>query len=272
VTAGTEALASAYAKLRWAESRHHEMQRIFAAFALPEDPNARPYGIQFRARDRPAGLIVATFIVEKPIPEEMSLLASDLVHNTRVALDHTLARLKDCFGGTAGRGSFPICATEDEWKERVEDAGRSRNPLHGLDRAGVDFIRSVQPMHRDEPENDPLVVLNRLDNDDKHRLLHSSYIYPGATERTGLDLIRVANPSRVVGATNSWTAGQPLKHGTRLATFMVRNPEEHILHARSDAQIGFAVGGLDAGRTQFTAMIDRVRKIVDEAANLDGDE
>jgi hypothetical protein len=31
-------------------------------------------------------------------------------------------------------------------------------------------------MHCDDPENDPLVVLNGLDDDDKHRLLNISYV------------------------------------------------------------------------------------------------
>lgn len=58
------------------------------------------------------------------MPDSMSLLAGDAVHNTRVALDHTLARLKDEFGGDGGRGSFPVCPTEQDWKERVVDHGR----------------------------------------------------------------------------------------------------------------------------------------------------
>jgi hypothetical protein len=266
MTAGADTLASAYAKLRWAESRHEEMKRVFAAFALPEEPSARPYGIHFRARAKPAGLIVATFIVEKPMPEEMGLLAADLVHNTRVALDHTLACLKDRFGGDPGRGSFPICTTEGEWKERVQEAGGRRSPLHGLDQAAADFIRSVQPMNTGDSQNDPLLVLNQLDNDDKHRLLHVSYVYPG--EQTGLDLIDVAEPSRVLRTTNVWTTGQPLEDGTTLATFMVREPEEGILRPRSDAHIGFAIGRLEAGRTQFTAMIERVQGVVEGAAAL----
>jgi hypothetical protein len=268
VTTGTEALAGAYAKLRWAESRHDEMQRIFAAFALPENQNDRPYGILFDARAKPTGLVVATFMVEKTMPEEMSLLAADLVHNARVALDHTLARTKDRFGGNPGRGSFPICATENNWQDRVEHAASGRNPLHGLEQAAVDFVRAQQPLHRNDPENDPLIVLNELDNDDKHQLLHTSFVYPDATEQTGLDLIHVARPSRIRGATNSWRSGQPLADGTRLAAFMVRSPEEGILCARSDAKIGFAIGGLDAGRTQFTAMIERVWEIVDGAVVL----
>jgi hypothetical protein len=158
VDAGADPFASAYAKLRWAESRHAEMQETFAAFALPKDPDARPYGIRFHAPAKPRGLVVATFIVEKPMPEEMSLLAADLVHNTRVALDHTLARLKERFGGEPGRGSFPICATEGDWTRRVAEAGR-RSPLHGLAEAAVDLIRTAQPMSGEEPGDDPLVVL-----------------------------------------------------------------------------------------------------------------
>jgi hypothetical protein len=267
VDAGADPFASAYAKLRWAESRHAEMQETFAAFALPKDPDARPYGIRFHAPAKPRGLVVATFIVEKPMPEEMSLLAADLVHNTRVALDHTLARLKERFGGEPGRGSFPICATEGDWTRRVAEAGR-RSPLHGLAEAAVDLIRTAQPMSGEEPGDDPLVVLNALDNDDKHRLLHTSFVYPGGSEGRGLDLIDVVQPSRVRASTNEWTAGEPLEDGTTLATFMVRDPEEGILSPRDDAPIGFAVGHLDAGRVEFSAMIDRVRGIADVAGAL----
>jgi hypothetical protein len=246
------------------------MRESFSAFAEHEDDDARPYGIKFRALERPAGLIVATFIVEKPMPEEISFLAADVVHNTRVALDHTLARLKEHIGGNPGRGSFPICSTEDEWRERVEEAGGNRNPLHGLDQTGLDFIYSVQPLHRSDPENDPLVVLNRLDNADKHRLLQVSFVYPAETAKTGLDLINEVQPSRVVGRTNSWSAGEPLEDGTKLATFMVRNPEDGILRVRKGVPIGYAIGDPSAGRTQFIAMIERVREIADGAAAVIG--
>jgi hypothetical protein len=49
---------------------------------------------------------------------------------------------------------------------------------------------------------------------------------------------------------------------------MVRDPEEGILSPRDDAPIGFAVGHLDAGRVEFSAMIDRVRGIADVAGAL----
>ncbi len=123
------------------------------------------------------------------MPESMSLLGGDLVHNTRVALDHTLARLKARFGGDPGRGGFPICSTPADWQERVLDRGRG-SPLHGLDGSpAFDLIHAQQPFQPDSPTPDPLVTLNRLDNDDKHRLLHLAFAYPD--DDRGIDLIDV---------------------------------------------------------------------------------
>jgi hypothetical protein len=64
--------------------------------------------------------------------------------------------------------------------------------LHGLDECAVDFIYGEQPLHWTPPEEDPLVILNKLDNMDKHRLLSHAFVYPGV-ER-GLDLIEVREP------------------------------------------------------------------------------
>jgi hypothetical protein len=71
------------------------------------------------------------------MPLEMSLLAADVVHNTRVALDRVLARLKDHFGGDVGKGSFPSWQSEDEWQRHVVNNGK-RSPLYGLDEKAVD--------------------------------------------------------------------------------------------------------------------------------------
>jgi hypothetical protein len=260
-------LAGAYAKLAWANDRHEDMIRTFEAFALRDDPDDRPYGIKFDERTRPAGLIVARFIVESPMPVTMSLLAGDLIHNTRVALDHALARLKDKFGGNAGRGSFPVCTTPDDWKKRVTDAGRN-SPLHGLDGTpAFDLIHDEQPMHRAEPQADPLVIVNALDNDDKHRLLHPAFAY--VAEKKGTDLIEVLDPKRVTQVVNRWTSGQPLGNGTVLARFMVRGPQRPPpLRAREDASIGFASGNVGDARVGYKDMIDRVLAIANAAAQL----
>ena len=267
MTAGSEALASASAKLRWAEDRHGQMQRIFQEFALPSNPNDRPVGIRIRRADRPANLLVATFTIEAEVPETMSLLAADVVHNTRVALDHVLARLKDQFGGDSGRGSFPVCKTADDWNSRVTDAGRA-SPLRGLQgTAAFELIYDVQPMHGPDPRSDPLVVLNQLDNDDKHRLMNVSFVYPG--ELQGLELVEILDPQRISSRQNLWSAPQRLEHGTPIARFFTNGAAgPDIVRARHDARIGYAVGDLERGRTEFTAMIARVRGIVSETIAL----
>lgn len=266
---GTHVFASAYAKLDWALSLHERMQSVFAEFALKEHhETGRPYGIRFRVAPKPRGLVVAKFIVERPMPDEMALLAGDLIHNTRVALDHTLARLKEHFGGKPGRGSFPICMTTEDWEERVTRT-KGKSPLHGLEETpAYDLIHAEQPLQRDDPERDPLVLVNEFDNADKHRLLHPAFAYPGHDK--GLDLIEQLDPKRITRALNGWTAGDPLDDGTTLATFLVSGSGglESVLRARNDALIGFAIGDPERGRVAFTDMIERVRGIVDTAAVL----
>jgi hypothetical protein len=265
VNGGGRALRDVYAKLDWATERHDEMQHRFETFAKPGGGDERPYGIKFHQRGTPAGLVVASFMVEEPMPVELSLLAADLVHNARVALDHVLARLKDHFGGDPGQGSFPVWRSESLWQERVVEKG-PRSPLDGLDQQAVDLIYAEQPLHKDSPASDPLVILNKLDNADKHRLLHHVFVYPGVD--MGTDLIEVCEPARVRRTVNLWTAGEPLENGTPIARFMIRGDAKGALRARRDANIGFASGELGSPRVGYTDLIARVRGIADRAALL----
>jgi hypothetical protein len=237
------------------------MMDTFARFIRDKEP----YTLEFHTRAKPAGMVVVRLRIDHAMPELMSLIGGDVIHNNRVALDHTLARLKEHFGGNPGRGSFPICKTAQDWQSRVVDAGRN-SPLRGLEgTSAFDLIHGHQPLHRADPEEDPLVVLNALDNDDKHRLLHVPFIYPGMDEGEGLDLIEITDPKRVVSKTTQWKAGEPLEHGTVLATFLVRGAGQAPLQASRDAQIGFAIGELGRGRVSFADMVERVRDIVTDA-------
>jgi hypothetical protein len=194
----------------------------------------------------------------------MSMLAADVIHNTRVALDHTLARLKDHFGGDSGQGSFPVCRGESEWQDRVIKPGR-RSPLHGLEGSpAFELIYEQQPLHRPAPDDDPLVILNQMDNADKHRLLHTAFVSAGVDR--GVEMIEVLAPDRVTNTTNHWEAGQKLEHGTRLASYLVQGPVRTTLRSRRDVPIGYATGDLEGGHTTYIEMIERVRGIVNAAA------
>jgi hypothetical protein len=111
------------------------------------------------------------------------------------------------------------------------------------------------------------VIVNSLDNDDKHRLLRTAFVYTQA-ER-GVDLIEVLEPWRLVGTPrNHWIAGQPLEDGTPLASYPFRDKGGQPLRSRPDVGLGFAVGELDAPRVRFLDMVERVREVVDAAARL----
>jgi hypothetical protein len=261
------ALQGANLKLGWAKSRHEAMNAIFEAFAVGGgDPDERRYGIRFHRHDKPAGLISASFIVERPMPDEMGLLSADLVHNTRVALDHVLTALKARFGGDPGRGGFPVCKTTDDWDERV--LRPRKGPLDGLvGTPAWDFIHGEQPFLRDDPSADPLMIVNALDNYDKHRFLRPAFVYVG--EKAGLDLIEVVDSKRVKQGTSRWVEGEPLAHGTTLATFLTRPPwTPHPVRARRDARISFATGEVGEPRIAYADMIERVRTVVTAAAEL----
>jgi hypothetical protein len=185
--------------------------------------------------------------------------------NTRTALDHVLARLKDHFGGDAGRGSFPTWQTRALWDANVTNA--RRGALDGLDAKAVAMIYAEQPLHRAAPAQDPLVVLNNLDNDDKHRLLHHGFAYP--TVERGVDLIQVKDPKVLMGQPeNVWTASQPLGHDTVLARYRLRALAAGQLRADPKAEIKLSTGPLEAPKLSYDALIQRVRHIADKAAAL----
>ena len=54
-----------------------------------------------------------------------------------------------------------------------------RSAIYGLDQLAVELIYAEQPSHRSPPEEDPLVIPNKLDNEDKHPLMHPAFVYPG---------------------------------------------------------------------------------------------
>ena len=68
MTDAAAAMDDVYAKLDWATRHHDDMLRLFEQFARPGGGDERPYRIKFHEHDRPAGLLVARFIVGEPMP------------------------------------------------------------------------------------------------------------------------------------------------------------------------------------------------------------
>lgn len=141
------------------------------------------------------------------MPTEISLHAGDLVHNTRTALDHILARLKDHFGGDSHHGTFPITESDADWKGRIyprRDGQRQRGPLDGLPCSARMLIYREQPYvaYAGRRREDPMAILSALDNTDKHLLLHHGFVYPLPNEASTSSrraIARECYPRRMCG-------------------------------------------------------------------------
>jgi hypothetical protein len=262
---GGMAMLDVHRKLDWALQHHTRMADVFEAYAKPGGGDDRPYGIQFLETGHTVGSVVASFMVTEAMPVEMSLLAADVVHNTRTALEHVLARLKEHMGGDPGAGIFPTRTTEDLWQKHVVKA--RKGPLDGLPPAAVDLIYGEQPLHRANPDQDPLVILNGLDNADKHELLHPAWGEPVVAR--GVDMIEVLDRDLLTTTVNRWRPGTPLEHGTIVAHYQFDGRVgPGALRTRDDVRIGYATGPVHGARTGYIDMIDRVRGIAEAAAAL----
>jgi hypothetical protein len=114
-------------------------------------------------------------IKEQPNPA-LSIIAGDVVHNLRSALDHLAVTLVP--SARRGSASFPI-ETRDIWAKNgrryiVRDAEarkRWRTAINGMAPETIAVLKQLQPYGVARPNGHLLAVLSRLDNADKHRQL-----------------------------------------------------------------------------------------------------
>jgi hypothetical protein len=98
---------------------------------------------------------------------ELALLIGDAIHNLRSALDHLVYELAPPKVRKRGKTQFPIFKDECEFKAI---GAKWIAGISGDERA---LIERVQPWNAPggAPADNPLAILNRLSNIDKHRLL-----------------------------------------------------------------------------------------------------
>jgi hypothetical protein len=103
--------------------------------------------------------------VKEHPPLEMSLLVGDFIHNLRASVDNMIWMLGQNRGEKSGsKLAFPVCSNVQRFAE-LEPL------LKRLPRAARVLVEGFQPYHRtDTPSAHPLYVLDRLWNNDKHRV------------------------------------------------------------------------------------------------------
>jgi hypothetical protein len=221
------------------------------------------YAVEHELRHEPPILVWQTwFAILRPIPPELSLTAGDLFGNLRACLDHLIGAFVLRFGGEIkGHHAFPLYGREDAFIGAVKKVRRKRDrggPLQGIPTESAEWalVEEAQPYKRGKDwRQHPLAELNTLVNIDKHRGLHASMAYPEA--KSALDLLEWSPEAELIGHDPHWRPGQPLEHGTELATLRFASPEPSPnVRVKNPVTLGVAFGSHDTPRDTLPPSID----------------
>ncbi len=170
----TQPLDGAYHKVARARKHLDELR-----FETKQFTDSAPYSLT-GAYEPPDDHFVMRWQVHRPAPLRLGLIAGDVVHNLRSALDHVVYQLSVAGGGTGRRTQFPISEDEadyDKWADVFLDGVGSemRATIKGLQpfhakTAKVFHPSDLKPGHP-MARNLFLLLIGRLDNVDKHRNL-----------------------------------------------------------------------------------------------------
>ena len=164
------------AKLNRANAHLADMGAAVEAY-LAADPFAADRSVREDGR-----VHVITWTRTAPIPEMISLLAGDAVHNLRSALDHLAVELERLSAQRSShtltakeerRPQFPVARSQSEFDRQI-------GQFSHLDLSTIDVLKTFQPfvMTPIQPEQSFLWQVSDLDNLDKHRMLAPIPISP----------------------------------------------------------------------------------------------
>ena len=98
----------------------------------------------------------------KPVPDKISLIAGDAIHNLRASLDHLACDLVRLNGNTAEGTYFPFAKDADGLETQIKEKIKGASPeIHQI-------IRALKPYKRENGGNAALRALHDLDIADKH--------------------------------------------------------------------------------------------------------
>jgi hypothetical protein len=266
-------LDGAHAKLGWAEKHFETLGTQWQAFV-----DTDPYGLHLH-RDLDARTIWVYFRVLKPIPEEIALIAGDVVQNLRASLDYVASELVDARGGDPLRAQFPIYVTERPFIHdvRFRKKTRRRGPLNSIPATSDEwaYIERLQPYQRGnlrQAKTDPLYALAYLSNRDKHRALTPAFGAPLINLLSDLFVIQSSRPLKYRWR-YLWFPGHALEHRALLGgvDFSI-TPDQDTVKMDAKEPLFFDVF-LDEGTERshppqpygLRRLIEYVRKIVRDA-------
>jgi hypothetical protein len=184
-----------YSKVNRANRHIEELHRSIRRFI-----DTSPYKIGRKLDPRTGEAVY--YLTEAPaVPDEMALIAGDVLQNLRSTLDHLAWALVETNGGkpTPGVTGFPIM--EREPLTTKEKASFDRK-IEGMGQEAKDVIRRLRPY---KGGDDDLWLLHRLNNIDKHRTIFT----------VGFAVRSIATPYQRIAASPTFRTG-PLENGGEL--------------------------------------------------------
>jgi hypothetical protein len=233
-------LSSVYLKLDRAKE-HIETFRDDLKTFLKLDPP--PFGFRTEKNfgvDKAVEYVLYA-IVRQPPPREFALAIGDAIQNMRIALEYFAYEVSSPNARAEGKTAFPILLRKPK---RFKPPGIAT--VKGYERA---FIKRLQPyMASKIPSDNPLAILRKLSNLDKHQLL--------------IPVIAALSDEDVwVGTTNAdlhfrYISRGPVEHDTKIVAFTAtpqdpsRNMDVHPnsglrVQLQNTGIIGFEISALD---------------------------
>ena len=123
------------------------------------------------APDIPAPWLVV-HVTDYIPPIRLSILIGECVHNMRSAIDNLVCGLALTLKSTSKCRclAFPLLKDQQDWDDNAD------KKLKGIPPAAKDAIRQLQPW-ADTVSPNPLTILNKLSNIDKHRACNFTLAY-----------------------------------------------------------------------------------------------
>lgn len=144
-------------KVKRANQHINELNSVLQRFI-----DTNPYGVIIK-KDPDSGSNTLAIDATKPIPEEITAILGDAIHNLRAALDLAVWDAIARAGGTPNRNScLPFCETEERLIAKVK---QGLEKIASRDICDL-IIYGIKPY---QGGDDFLYGLNRLDIIDKHR-------------------------------------------------------------------------------------------------------
>jgi len=208
----------------------------------------------------------------EPVPPTWAIVLGDFAHNARSALDHlAYVIVLENNGGRDEYTQFPIALSPFAWEREAHRGIRNASVRHR------EIIETFQPYHRPDLHgrkwifatiDDPLAILHRLSNIDKHSVLHAT---PAAIQAIGFNFVPVRDIATVA---NQYTVPSDFLEddGVLIRVGITSDGPEPLLRLRRqetvEIRVQYRVDLLDSYTLQNVPLLETMDSILERVREL----